>query len=292
MGRLPPPKGKVDEDWEDREQLLFRSTEFGDDSDRPLVNLIFVLLVRADRSGNRARLGARHPARQRRGAGRSPPIRWKRRSPRTLAVSARGDRGRGRTEPRTTRRADRLHPAADARHSAERRDGADGRRNDHHGIIPGPQVMTKNPTLFWGMVVSMWIGNLMLLIINLPLIGLWVRLLKVPYRLMFPAILISAASASIPSTTTRRMCYFTAFFGLVGYILMKFGFEPAPMLLGFVLGKLMEEKLRQALILSRGSFSTFVERPVSAGLLLVAAVLLVVALLPSIQKSRDEVFTE
>src|SRR5689334_4728252 len=161
-----------------------------------------------------------------------------------------------------------------------------------HGIIPGPQVMTKNPSLFWGMVVSMWIGNLMLLVINLPLVGLWVKLLKVPYRLMFPAILIFCCIGIYSINNNPSDVLFTAFFGLMGYVLIKFGFEPAPLLLGFVLGKLMEEKLRQALILSRGSFSTFVERPVSAGLLVVAAVMLVLALLPSIQKGRDEVFTE
>ena len=161
-----------------------------------------------------------------------------------------------------------------------------------HGIIPGPQVMEKNPTLFWGMVASMWIGNLMLLVINLPLIGLWVRLLKVPYRLMFPAILIFCCIGiySINNNPTDVMA--TAVFGLVGYVLFKLGFEPAPLLLGFVLGKLMEEKLRQALILSRGSFSTFIERPVSGTLLAVAVVMLVLALLPSIRKGRDEVFTE
>jgi putative tricarboxylic transport membrane protein len=161
-----------------------------------------------------------------------------------------------------------------------------------HGIVPGPQVMTKNPELFWGMVASMWIGNLMLLIINLPLVGMWVKLLKVPYRLMFPAISIFCCIGiySINNSTTDVL--FTAFFAVFGYGLLKFGFEPAPMLLGFVLGKLMEEKLRQALILSRGSFSTFIERPVSGGLLLVAVVMLVLALLPSIRKGRDEVFTE
>jgi putative tricarboxylic transport membrane protein len=161
-----------------------------------------------------------------------------------------------------------------------------------HGIIPGPQVMTKNPELFWGMVASMWLGNLMLLIINLPLIGLWVKLLQVPYRLMFPAIMIFCCIGIYSINNSTSDVLFTAFFGLVGYTLLKFGFEPAPMLLGFVLGKLMEEKLRQALILSRGSFSTFIERPVSAGLLLVAVVMLVLALLPSIRKGRDEVFTE
>jgi putative tricarboxylic transport membrane protein len=161
-----------------------------------------------------------------------------------------------------------------------------------HGIIPGPQVMTKNPTLFWGMIASMWVGNLMLLIINLPLVGLWVRLLKVPYRLMFPAILMFCCIGiySINSLPTDVM--FIGLFGLVGYTLMKFGFEPAPMLLGFVLGKLMEENLRRALIISRGEMSTFVTHPISAGLLAVAALLLIIALLPSIRKGRDEVFVE
>lgn len=161
-----------------------------------------------------------------------------------------------------------------------------------HGIIPGPQVMTKNPNLFWGMIASMWVGNLMLLIINLPLVGMWVRLLKVPYRLLFPAILMFCCIGiySINSLPTDVM--FIGLFGFVGYVLIKFGFEPAPMLLGFVLGKLMEENLRRALILSRGSMQTFIERPVSAGLLAVAAILLIIALLPSIRKGRDEVFTE
>jgi len=161
-----------------------------------------------------------------------------------------------------------------------------------HGIIPGPQVMTKNPTLFWGMIASMWIGNLMLLVINLPLVGMWVRLLKVPYRMLFPAILMFCCIGiySVNSLPTDVM--FIALFGFVGYTLIKFGFEPAPMLLGFVLGKLMEENLRRALILSRGSLSTFIDHPISASLLAVAAILLVIALLPSIRKGRDEVFTE
>ena len=161
-----------------------------------------------------------------------------------------------------------------------------------HGIIPGPQVMTKNPDLFWGMIASMWIGNLMLLIINLPLVGVWVKLLKVPYRLMFPAILIFCCIGIYSINNQPMDVAFTAFFGLVGYLLIKLGFEPAPMLLGFVLGKLMEEKMRQALIISRGSFMTFVERPISAGLLVVAVVVLVIAVLPSMSKKRDEVFTE
>ena len=116
-----------------------------------------------------------------------------------------------------------------------------------HGIIPGPQVMTKNPELFWGMVASMWIGNLMLLIINLPLVGIWVRLLKVPYRLLFPAILIFCCIGIYSINNSVSDVLGTAFFGFIGFTLIKFGFEPAPMLLGFVLGKLMEEKLRQCM---------------------------------------------
>jgi putative tricarboxylic transport membrane protein len=161
-----------------------------------------------------------------------------------------------------------------------------------HGIIPGPQVMTKNPELFWGMIASMWIGNAMLVIINLPLVGIWVKLLKVPYRLMFPAILIFCSIGIYSINNSIQDVYFTAFFALVGYIMIKLGFEPAPMLLGFVLGKLMEEKLRQALILSRGSFTTFIERPVSATLLAIALIMLVIALLPSMSKKRDQAFQE
>jgi putative tricarboxylic transport membrane protein len=161
-----------------------------------------------------------------------------------------------------------------------------------HGIIPGPQVMTKAPELFWGMIASMWIGNLMLLVINLPLIGLWVRLLKVPYRLMFPAILLFCCIGIYSVNNSPVDVLLTAFFGLAGYALNKFGFEPAPLLLGFVLGRLLEEKLRQALVLSRGSFMTFVERPVSAGLLLVAFAVIVVAVLPNIRKKREQAFQE
>jgi putative tricarboxylic transport membrane protein len=152
--------------------------------------------------------------------------------------------------------------------------------------------MTKNPDLFWGMVASMWIGNLMLVIINLPLIGMWVSLLKVPYRLMFPAIGIFCCIGIYSINNNANDVISTAFFAIVGYALVKFGFEPAPLLLGFVLGKLMEEKLRQAMILSRGSFSTFIERPLSAVLLLIALVMLVLAVLPAIRQKRDVVFVE
>jgi len=161
-----------------------------------------------------------------------------------------------------------------------------------HGLIPGPQVMLKHPTLFWGMIASMWIGNLFLLIINLPLIGLWVRLLKVPYRLMFTTILLFCAIGIYSINNNPYDVYFTAFFGLAGYVFIKLGLEPAPMLLGFVLGRLMEEKLRQALALSEGSFMTFVERPVAAGLLVLAAAVMVIALLPAVSRSRAKAFQE
>jgi len=161
-----------------------------------------------------------------------------------------------------------------------------------HGLIPGPQVMLKHPTLFWGMIASMWIGNLFLLIINLPLIGLWVRLLKVPYRLMFTTILLFCAIGIYSINNNPYDVYFTAFFGLAGYVFIKLGLEPAPMLLGFVLGRLMEEKLRQALALSEGSFMTFVERPVAAALLALAAAVMVIAVLPAVSRSRAKAFQE
>jgi putative tricarboxylic transport membrane protein len=161
-----------------------------------------------------------------------------------------------------------------------------------HGIVPGPQIIDKQPNLFWGMIASMWIGNLMLLVINLPLVGLWVRLLKVPYRLLFPAIVLFCCIGIYSVNNSPAEVFMVAAFGLAGYALLKFGFEPAPMLLGFVLGKLMEEKLRQALVISRGSLATFVERPLSAGFLALALLLAIVALLPAIRRRREEVFAD
>ena len=161
-----------------------------------------------------------------------------------------------------------------------------------HGVIPGPLIMAKCPQLFWGMVASMWIGNLMLLVINLPLIGLWVRLLKVPYRLMFPSILIFCCIGIYSINNSPSDVALTAFFGLLGYAFIKFGFEVAPLLLGFVLGRLMEEKLRQSMIMSRGSLMTFINNPVSAGLLLMGLIIVVLAVLPTFRKSREEVFQE
>jgi putative tricarboxylic transport membrane protein len=161
-----------------------------------------------------------------------------------------------------------------------------------HGLIPGPQVISKYPSLFWGMIASMWIGNLLLLIINLPLIGLWVRLLKVPYRLMFTTILLFCAIGIYSINNNPYDVYFTAFFGLVGYLFIKLGLEPAPLLLGFVLGRLMEEKMRQALALSEGSFMTFVERPVAAVLLALALGIILIAVLPAVSRSRQRAFQE
>ena len=160
------------------------------------------------------------------------------------------------------------------------------------GIIPGPEVITKQPQLFWGMITSMWIGNTMLLIINLPLIGLWVRLLQVPYRLLFPAIVLFCCIGIYSINNNPLDVYLTAMFAVFGYALMKFGFEPAPLLLGFVLGRLMEEKLRQALSISRGNFATFIQEPLSATLLAATLLLMLVAALPSIQRGREKVFVE
>ncbi|MEA2870389.1 MAG: putative tricarboxylic transport rane protein [Hyphomicrobiales bacterium] len=161
-----------------------------------------------------------------------------------------------------------------------------------HGIVPGPQVMTKQPELFWGLIASMWIGNLMLVVINLPLVGLWVRLLRVPYRMLFPAILIFCAIGVYSINNAPADAVMVAAFGLVGYWLVKHDFEPAPMLLGFVLGPLMEENLRRAMLIARGDPSTFLTRPISGVLLALAMLLLVLALLPMIRKKRDEVFVE
>ena len=161
-----------------------------------------------------------------------------------------------------------------------------------HGIVPGPLVMTNTPDLFWGMIASMWIGNLLLLIINLPMIGVWVRLLKVPYQLMFPAILMFCCIGIFSINSEPVQVLLIAFFGVVGYLISKLGFEPAPLLLGFVLGRLMEENFRRALLMSRGDMMTFLTSPISATLLVIAIVLLVVSLLPNLRKSRDEVFQE
>jgi TctA family transporter len=160
------------------------------------------------------------------------------------------------------------------------------------GIVPGPNVATEQPALFWGIIASMWIGNLMLVILNLPLIGLWVRLLKVPYHVLFPVIMAFCSIGVYSVNSNVYDLFAVAFFGLLGYMLIKLRCEPAPLLLGFVLGPMLEENLRRAMILGRGDPTVFVSRPISLTLLLLTVAVLVVVLLPAIRKKRDEVFTE
>jgi TctA family transporter len=160
------------------------------------------------------------------------------------------------------------------------------------GIAPGPQVMTQKPDLFWGLVASMWIGNLMLVLLNLPLIGLWVSLLKVPYRILFPAIMAFSCIGIYSVNNSAFEIYLTAIFGVVGFVWLKLECPPAPLLLGFVLGPLLEENLRRAMILSRGDPTTFFTRPISAVLLAIALAVLVVVFLPSVKAKREEVFQE
>jgi TctA family transporter len=161
-----------------------------------------------------------------------------------------------------------------------------------HNIQPGPQVMTSNPDLFWGLIASMWIGNLMLVILNLPLIGIWIKLLTVPYRWLFPAIVLFCAIGVFSTNNNNFDIWMVAGFGVLGYLLIKLGCEPAPLMLGFILGPMMEENLRRAMLLSRGDWSTFVTRPISAVLLALAVLLLVIVLSPSISKKREEAFVE
>jgi TctA family transporter len=160
------------------------------------------------------------------------------------------------------------------------------------GITPGPNVIQTEPALFWGLIVSMWVGNLLLVLLNLPLIGIWVRMLTIPYNVLFPAIVAFACIGCYSIAQNPYHVYAIAFFGIVGYALVKLGCEPAPLLLGFVLGPLLEEHLRRAMIISRGDPTIFLTRPISAGLLIAAALALVVAVLPAIRKKREEVFVE
>ncbi|HET9045713.1 MAG TPA: tripartite tricarboxylate transporter permease [Casimicrobiaceae bacterium] len=161
-----------------------------------------------------------------------------------------------------------------------------------HNIQPGPQVMTSNPGLFWGLIASMWIGNMMLVVLNLPLIGMWVKLLTVPYRMLYPAILLFCAIGVYTVNNTSFDVMQTAFFGLLGVLFAKLECEPAPLLLGFVLGPMMEENLRRALLLSRGDPFVFMQRPISAGLLIAAVLLVVIIGLPNVKKKREEAFQE
>jgi putative tricarboxylic transport membrane protein len=160
------------------------------------------------------------------------------------------------------------------------------------GIQPGPQVMSSNPQLFWGLIASMWVGNLMLVILNLPLIGIWIKLLTVPYRFLFPAIMSFCAIGLYTLNNNNFDVFMAAGFGVVGYLFYKLNCEPAPLLLGFILGPMMEENLRRALLLSRGDWSTFLTRPLSAGLLVAATLMVVVVMLPSIKNKREEAFQD
>jgi TctA family transporter len=152
--------------------------------------------------------------------------------------------------------------------------------------------MSNNPELFWGLIASMWIGNLMLIILNLPLIGIWIKLLTVPYRFLFPAIVCFCGIGLYTLNNNNFDVFMAALFGVVGYLFYKLRCEAAPLLLGFILGPMMEENLRRALLLSRGDWSTFVSRPLSAGLLIAAAMLIVIVLLPAISKKREVAFQD
>ncbi|WP_428247436.1 tripartite tricarboxylate transporter permease [Ferrovibrio sp.] len=160
------------------------------------------------------------------------------------------------------------------------------------GIQPGPAVMTEQPALFWGIIASMWIGNFFLIVLNLPLIGMWVRMLSIPYHILFPGILVFCAIGVYSLNNTAFDVYLMAGFGVLGYIFAKLECEPAPMLLGFILGPMMEEYLRRAMTLSRGDPTVFFTRPISATMLVLAALALAVVLMPAIRKKREEAFQE
>ena len=160
------------------------------------------------------------------------------------------------------------------------------------GIAPGPQVMTQRPDLFWGLIASMWIGNAMLVILNLPLVGLWIKLLKVPYRFLYPAIMVFMAIGVYSVNNLDLDIYMTILFGILGYIFVKLKCEPAPLILAFVLGPLMEENLRRALLISRGDPTVFITRPISLAFLIATALLLIIMIVPAFRKKREEAVAE
>ncbi len=161
-----------------------------------------------------------------------------------------------------------------------------------HDIQPGPQIMTKTPELFWGLIASMWVGNAILVILNLPLIGLWVKLLSVPYRILYPLILLCCAIGAFSANNNMFDVWVAIGFGFLGYIFLKLGCEPAPLLLGYILGPMLEENLRRALVLSRGDYTVFFTRPISATMLLMALGLLILMIMPAIRAKRETVFQE
>ena len=160
------------------------------------------------------------------------------------------------------------------------------------GIVPGPQIMTDKPDLFWGVIASMWIGNVMLVILNLPLIGVWVRMMQMPYRLLYPAILLFCAIGVYSVGSSPFDVLLTALFGILGYAFIKLECDPAPLLLGFILGPIMEENFRRALVITQGDFHVFVSRPISATLLAVSAILLITLFVPAILRGREVAFQE
>jgi putative tricarboxylic transport membrane protein len=161
-----------------------------------------------------------------------------------------------------------------------------------HGIAPGPRVMTERPGLFWGLIASMWIGNLMLVVLNLPLVGIWVKLLRVPYRLLYPAIIVFCCIGAYTINSKPFDAFVMAFFAIFGYVALKLDCEPAPLILGFVLGPMMEENLRRALLISRGDPMVFLREPISLAFLVAAALLLLVIAAPAIRRKREEALKE
>jgi TctA family transporter len=161
-----------------------------------------------------------------------------------------------------------------------------------HGLYAGPQLIAEKPELFWGLVASMWIGNFLLVVLNLPLVGFWARLLTVPYRLLYPSILLICCIGVFSIRNDALDVIVASVFGLVGYVLTRLQCEPAPLLLGFILGPLIEENLRRALLISHGSPSVFVTRPISLVFLILTALVVMVLLLPAIRSGREKVFAE
>ena len=161
-----------------------------------------------------------------------------------------------------------------------------------HGIVPGPQVIDERPELFWGLIASMWIGNLLLLVLNLPLVGIWVRLLAVPYRLLYPSILLFCCIGVYSVNNSLFDVLLTVAFGLLGYLFIKLRCEPAPLLLGYLLGPLMEENLRRAMLLSRGDATVFFSRPLSLTLLVLCALVVLLMFSPRLRATRQVAFSE
>jgi putative tricarboxylic transport membrane protein len=160
------------------------------------------------------------------------------------------------------------------------------------GIAPGPQVMNEKPQLFWGLIASMWVGNLMLVVLNLPLIGMWIKLLTVPYRYLYPSILVFMSIGVFSLSNNPFDVLIMALMGVLGYVCVKLECEPAPLILGFILGPLMEENLRRAMLLSRGDPLVFFQKPISLGFMIASLVLLIIVALPAIRKKREEAFVE